>query len=271
MGIADYEDFIQTDAAINPGNSGGPLVNLDSEIVGINTAIFSQTGGYQGVGFAVPINMAKAVMDSLIKKGKVTRGWFGVYIQDITADLAKSFALTKNEGALISSVMKNSPAEKAGINRGDIIINYDGKKVIDATQLRNMVAETEVGKEVEIEIIREKKNQALKVTIGQFNEEKDEQEGITNFGLNLQELTSELAQKFGYEENAGLLVANVEPNSASDSAGIKRGDLIVEVNNLKVPTINRFKKALTASDDKNRALFLVRSGDNIWYVVLKKE
>ncbi|MBI5207597.1 MAG: DegQ family serine endoprotease [Candidatus Firestonebacteria bacterium] len=268
IGIADYEDFIQTDAAINPGNSGGPLVNLEGEVVGINTAIFSQSGGYQGVGFAVPINMAKAIMESLIKKGKVIRGFLGVNIQDITSDLAKSFNLSNKEGSLISNVLKDSPAYKAGLKNGDIIITYDNKKIIDTAQLRNIVAETEVGKEVEIEVIRDQKKQIFKVKIGQYKEE--EESAMEDFGLSIQELTHDLAKKFGYEEEAGVLVVNVQPDSSGEQAGIKRGDLIIEVNNIKVKSLLDFKKALSSSEDLSQALFLVQSGDVMRYIVVKK-
>src|SRR4030065_2270851 len=157
VGIADYEDFIQTDAAINPGNSGGALVNIRGELVGINTAIFSTTGGYQGIGFAIPSSMAKVVMESLIKKGKVIRGWLGVTIQPLNPDLVKQFNLGDKKGALIGDVVEDSPAEKAGIERGDVIVEFDGKKVDDATNLRNMVANTLPNKEVMITIIRDGK------------------------------------------------------------------------------------------------------------------
>ncbi len=167
VGIAEYEDFIQTDAAINPGNSGGAMVNVRGELVGINTAIFSTSGGYQGIGFAVPSNMAKAVMESLVKNGKVIRGWLGVTVQGITPELSKQFNLKEEKGVLVGDVIEGGPAEEAGIERGDVIIEYDGKKIDEPYQLRNMVANTTPGKEVELKIIKESKTETKKVTIGE--------------------------------------------------------------------------------------------------------
>ena len=167
VGIAEYEDFIQTDAAINPGNSGGAMVNVKGELVGINTAIFSTSGGYQGIGLAIPSDMAKDVMDSLIAKGKVVRGWLGVSVQSITPELAKQFNLKEEKGALVGDVVEESPAEKAGIQRGDIITAYEGKKIDEPYQLRNMVANTSPGKEVELTIVRENTTKTIKVTISE--------------------------------------------------------------------------------------------------------
>ena len=164
VGIADYEDFIQTDAAINPGNSGGPLVNTKGEVIGINTAIFSKSGGYQGIGFAVPSNMARLVMNQLIQKGKVTRGWLGVTIQEITPELSQKFGLKTAKGALIGDVAKGSPAEKAGLKRGDIILEFNGKKVDDVGNLRNMVAQSKVGAQIPLTIMRSGKEYAINVT-----------------------------------------------------------------------------------------------------------
>ncbi len=167
MGIAEYEDFIQTDAAINPGNSGGALVNTRGRLVGVNTAIFSRTGGNMGIGFAVPSNMARAVLDQLVRQGKVVRGWLGVSIQDLTPDLAARFGVTDPNGVLISDVLEDSPAEKAGFQQGDVIVEFDGKVVEDATQLKNVVAVTEVGKSVPVTMIRDSRIQTLRVTIGE--------------------------------------------------------------------------------------------------------
>ncbi len=172
IGLADFEDFIQTDAAINPGNSGGALVNSNAELVGINTAIFSTSGGYMGIGFAIPSDMAKTVMDSIIKHGKVIRGWMGVSIQNITAELAKSLGIKETEGALISGVEKDSPADKAGFKRGDLVIALDGKQVVDSTSLRNMVASTAPGTKIDVKIVREGKEQTITMTLGEYKEKK---------------------------------------------------------------------------------------------------
>jgi serine protease Do len=161
VGIADYEDFIQTDAAINPGNSGGPLVNIQGKLVGINAAIYSRTGGYQGIGFAVPSNMAESVMSQLIEEGKVTRGWLGVTIQNVTPGLAKEFGIKKTGGALVSDIFAGSPADKAGFQRGDIVLEINGKKVKDVVSLRNMVAQSKVGSTIQLKVIREGKPATL--------------------------------------------------------------------------------------------------------------
>ncbi|MEW6585157.1 MAG: DegQ family serine endoprotease, partial [Nitrospirota bacterium] len=168
VGIADYEDFIQTDAAINPGNSGGALVNVSGELVGINTAIFSTSGGYQGIGFAIPSNMAKSVMESLISSGKVVRGWLGIYIQPLTKELAKQFNISDEKGALVGDVIEDSPAEKAGMQRGDIVLEFEGKKVEDPRSLRNMVAGTRPGKEVTVKLVRDGKQKTVKVKIAEL-------------------------------------------------------------------------------------------------------
>src|ERR1700690_82685 len=172
VGIADYEDFIQTDAAINPGNSGGPLVNIRGELVGINTAIFSKTGGYQGIGFAVPSNMVKAVMEQLINSGKVTRGWIGITIQELTQELAQQFGLKYSEGelagVLVSDVTRDGPAQKAGIMRGDIILEYNGKRLQDVGQLRNVVAQSKVGSQAQIKILRRDKEMTVTATVGEL-------------------------------------------------------------------------------------------------------
>jgi serine protease Do len=173
IGLADFEDFIQTDAAINPGNSGGALVNNNGELVGVNTAIFSTSGGYMGIGFAIPSDMARSVMDSIIKHGKVIRGWLGVSIQNLTPEIAKSLGMKETAGALVGGVEKDSPADKAGMKRGDLIIQFDGKKVEDPTGLRNMVAGSGPGKKAEIKIVRDQKEQTLTVTLGESPGEKD--------------------------------------------------------------------------------------------------
>src|SRR5512143_2417886 len=201
VGIADYEDFIQTDAAINPGNSGGALINVRGELIGINTAILSRTGGYQGIGFAVPSSMAQQVMDSLVKYKKVVRGWLGVSIQDVTSDLAEEFGVKDLKGALVSGVMKGSPAEKAGIKQGDVILEYNGKTVEDTGHLRNMVSQTPIGSKVKVSIMRQKKTVELEVVVaelpkkmsetspgeGEAGEEQEEESSVLS-GMSVREL-----------------------------------------------------------------------------------
>jgi serine protease Do len=214
VGIADYEDFIQTDAAINPGNSGGPLVNTRGELIGINTAIFSRSGGYQGIGFAVPSNMARLVMDQLIQKGKVTRGWLGVTIQEITPELSHKFGLKSAKGALVGDVAKGSPAEKGGLKRGDVILEFNGRKVGDVGNLRNMVAQSKVGAQIPMTILRSGKEYALNVTTTEFPKDaSDTVPGSTSedtafeglAGLNVIELTGEISRQLDFPGMKGEL------------------------------------------------------------------
>src|SRR5574341_2539280 len=220
VGIADYEDFIQTDAAINPGNSGGALVNVKGELVGINTAIFTRSGGYMGIGFAVPSQMVKAVIDSLVSKGKVVRGWLGVTIQEVSPELAKQFGLKNARGALVSDILEGSPADKAGITRGDVIIEVDRKPVENAVQLRNLVAGLAVGAKVNVKVIRDKKEKAFDVAIGEQPKDltrggapsqEDAGSGALA-GLSVHDVTPEFAQRFGLpDEEGGVVVTRVEP------------------------------------------------------------
>ena len=275
IGINDYEDFIQTDAAINPGNSGGPLVNIHGEAVGMNTAIFSRSGGYMGIGFAIPINMAKAIKDQLLKKGKVTRGWLGVVIQDIDEELAKSFGLEKTEGVLIAEVSEGSPAEKAGLKQGDIILRLNGKKVDDLGELRNKIALTAPGTKVKLEVLRENKRRTIQVTIGEQPAGRTigmaQHEILGKIGLVVQDLTEELAKQFGYRESQGVLVAEVEPGSPAARVGIRPGHLIEEVNRKRVHNMDEFVRALAQSKKTKSVLFRVRDGEFSRYVAIRIE
>ena len=272
IGINDYEDFIQTDAAINPGNSGGPLVNIHGEAVGINTAIFSRSGGYMGIGFAIPINMARAIEQQLIKSGKVVRGWLGVVIQNIDEDLAKSFDLENTEGVLIAEVSKGSPAEKAGLKEGDVIKKLNGHKIESVDDLRNRIALTRPGTKIELEILRNGKRKTVEVTIGEqpsgATQAITQNEILQKLGLGVQELTADLADQFGYQEGQGVLVSEVEPGSPAAQAGIKPGQLIEEVNRKHVHNMDEFLKALSLSKHSKRVLFKVRDGKFARYVAL---
>ncbi|MDD5434802.1 MAG: DegQ family serine endoprotease [Nitrospira sp.] len=276
VGIADYEDFIQTDAAINPGNSGGALVNIRGELIGINTAIFSRSGGYMGIGFAVPSNMVKSVMDSLVKVGKVTRGWLGVYIQDVTPELAKQFKLHTNQGALVSDIMDGSPAEKAGFERGDVIIQYNGKEIENTGHLRNMVAQTSVGKVVELKIIRESHEKVLKVNIGELppdgakegKHEEGDAEGVFK-GVTVQGLTPEYRDKLDIPDKIkGVIITAVESGSSAEEYGLKAGDVILEINKKATKTIKDFNKAVAEIKKGESALILIyRDGMTIFITV----
>lgn len=278
VGINDYENFIQTDAAINPGNSGGPLLNIHGEVVGINTAIFSRSGGYMGIGFAIPINMAKAIKQQLIETGKVTRGWLGVVIQDVNDELAKSFGLENTKGVLISEVSKDSPAEKGGIQQGDVIIELDGKPIKDVSILRNIVAMVQPGSTVPVTVIRDGKKENLKVTIGEqpadfakMGQGFRTDTTLQAMGLTLQNLTEELASQFGYEVGQGVLVAGVEPDSPAGEVGMKPGQLIEEVNKKRVHNLEELQQVLKETDNPKRVLLRVRAGDFSQYVVLRAE
>ncbi len=275
VGIADYEDFIQTDAAINPGNSGGALVNVKGELVGINTAIFSTTGGYQGIGFAVPTNMAKNVMDSLINKGKVIRGWFGVTIQPLTTELAKQFNLKDDKGALIGDVIENSPAEKAGLLRGDVIIEYEGKKIDEPYQLRNMVANTSPGQKVEVKIIRENKIEIKKVAIGEMpiDMQKLSQGEFDNLlrGVTVQDLTPEIFNRFKLPNKLrGVIVSDVSKDSSAAMVLIQ-GDVIMEINREKINNIKDYENVVSRLHPEDNVLLLIfRNGSSLFITLSAK-
>ncbi len=247
----DYNDLIQTDAAINPGNSGGPLVNLKGEVVGVNVAIFTTSGGYQGVGFAVPINNAKKIIAKLIEGKKITYGWFGVTVQDLTDELAKYFGLADKNGALVVSVLENSPALKAGIKESDIIKQFDNKPVNNTRELLNAVGKAEVGRKVEIEVLRDKKMMTLEVEIGarpeKLEEEAQAKESPSQWrGLQVEDLTPDTASRLGIEEKKGVLVVDVVPDSPADEANIAAGDVILEINKQPVKNISDYQKITRA-------------------------
>jgi serine protease Do len=276
IGIVDYENFIQTDAAINPGNSGGPLVNIDGEVVGINTAIFSRSGGYQGIGFAIPINMAKNIMDSLITKGKVVRGWLGVMIQPVTQEIAKSFGLEEATGTLIGDVLKDGPAEKAGFERGDVIISFDGQPIDGPNTLRNIVAQTEVGKKVSVAVIRDGKEKTIEVTVGEQDagmQASVETPSATpeKSGLTVQELTPEVANQLGYTDDEGVVISDIEAGSSASEAGLRRGDLIKEVNRHPIKSLSDYNEAMSAVGEDESFLLLIRRGDSTIYIVVNAE
>jgi len=273
VGIADYEDFIQTDAAINPGNSGGALVNARGELVGINTAIFSTTGGYQGIGFAIPSNMAKAVMDSLIKTGKVIRGWLGVSIQPLTPELAKQFNLEKEYGgALVGDVIENSPAEKAGIIRGDVIIEYNGKKVDEPYNLRNTVANTPPGEIAELKVIRNGKIETIKVMIGELPTEAQKAPTIEYKnvlrGISVRELTPELYRQMNISEKIkGVIIAEISPDSPAEGK-LMEDDIIQEINRKAIANLKDYESIVSEIKPDEIVLLLVfRKGSSVFITI----
>ncbi|MDO8430896.1 MAG: DegQ family serine endoprotease [Candidatus Binatus sp.] len=274
IGAGDYDDFIQTDASINPGNSGGPLFNTDGQVIGINTAIYSRTGSNNGIGFAIPVDMAKNVMDQLKAHGRVVRGWLGVEIQEVTADLAQSFGLAKPEGALVASTDKDGPAAKAGLERGDIVISFDGKAVHDEHELPALVATTPINKKVQVEVVRNGKHMTFDVTIGERKEPqvataKAEEPG-GNWGMQVGDITPEIAQQLHIEANKGIVIRRVSPDSPAADAGLQPGDVVLEVNHDKVSTVAEFvNKAKEAKNTKKAALLLVQRGGATLYTVIK--
>ena len=274
MGITQYEDFIQTDAAINPGNSGGALVNTNGELVGINTAIISQSGGYQGVGFAVPVSMAKPVFDSLMKNGKVVRGFLGIGIQDLNQDLAKSFGLKEAKGALVSNVAEESPAEKAGIKQGDVIVGYQKTPIEDAAALQRAVTGTPVGAKAVVKVIRNGHEQELSATIGEQTETKQvarTESGVESAlaGVEVESLNPQMARELGLQGTVhGVVVVNVEPESQADRVGLAQGDVIKEINRHPVKSVKDYEQIVSALKKDQDALLLVnRRGSSLFITV----
>lgn len=275
MGIADYVDFIQTDAAINPGNSGGALVNAKGELVGLNTAIFSTSGGYQGIGFAIPSSMANMVMQSLITKGKVIRGWLGVSIQPITPELALQFKLKSEEGSLVADVIEGGPAEKAGIIQGDVIVEFNGEKVSDPHNLRNAVAKTPPGEVVKITVIREGLTKTLMLTIAELASETPQKEGavVNNAmrGVMVQNITPEIRKQLTLPEKIrGVVISGIGDGSPAETKLIP-GDVILEINRKATGSIADYEKIATQiKPDENVLLLVFRKGASI-FVTLSGE
>ena len=272
IGAGSYDNFIQTDASINPGNSGGPLLDVNGEVVGINTAIFSQTGGNIGIGFAIPVNMAKELLPQL-KKGKVVRGWLGVMIQKITPELKEKLDLKGDNGALVADVTKGGPAEKAGIERGDVIVSFGGKEVKEMRDLPFIVASTPVGKTVKVEVIRKGDKKGFEVKIGELKEEQAaegaEETEAPKLGMSVEELTPELAKNLGLTERSGIVVVQVEDDSPAAAAGLRPGDVILEIDQSPVKGLEEFNGRIEKYKKGDTILLLVKRRGATVFVTLK--
>ncbi|MCG3119368.1 MAG: Periplasmic serine endoprotease DegP [bacterium] len=280
VGLADYEDFIQTDASINPGNSGGALADLDGNVIGINTAISSPSGGNVGIGFAIPSNMARHVMEQLIKKGKITRGYLALVPQDIDDNLAKALKLKGTEGALVGDVTPDGPADKGGVKRGDIIVAFNGDKVKNSIGLRNMVAQTAPGTSVQITLLRDGRDMQVTVILGerltsrdareeQSEEPQPDEQTSKKLGLAIQNLTPDIAQQLGYQNEPGVVVTEVASGSPAEEAGMQQGDLIKEINRAAVRTTREFNRIIARLGSGDSVALLVRREQNTFYVAIQ--
>jgi serine protease Do len=267
LGAGPYDDYIQTDAAINPGNSGGPLFNLRGEVVGINTAIIPQSR----IGFAIPSNMAKGILLQLRARGRVTRGWLGVMVQQVSPQAAEPLGLKDAQGALVAEVTPDSPAERAGIQRGDVILRFGGKPVMEVRDLPRLVAETPVGTETDAVIQRSGKSTTVHIRVGELREERlaRTRSQEPEFGLAVQELTPDLAKGLGVPEGQGVVVARVSPGSLAEDAGLRQGDVILEVDRTPVKTREAFEIAVRQRATGKSLLLLVRRRDTTRYVALQ--
>ncbi len=274
IGSGPYDDFIQTDASINPGNSGGPLFNAEGRVVGVNTAIIAGGGG--GIGFAIPISMAKTIISQLRESGKVTRGYLGVRFQPLTADLAKSFGLESDKGALIASVEKDAPAEKAGLKAGDVIVEFDGRPIAEGSELPRYVAATPIDKKVKVVIYRDGAKKDISLVVGKLKE-KDGEAGTDSkepdrIGITVQEISKDIADRLGIQDSKGLVITEVKPGSSAEDAGVAVGSIIIEFNGRRPETVNAYNAlvAMLKKGDVMR-LLLRRPDGTVHYVALKVE
>jgi serine protease Do len=277
IGAGPYDNFIQTDASINPGNSGGPLINALGEVVGVNSAIFSQGGGNIGIGFAIPIDLAKKIADQLRKNGRVVRGWLGIRAQDVSPQLASSLNLTRPavEMAVVTEVAENSPAAEAGVKAGDVILEFNGKPVPKSHEFPSVIADTPPGQKVSLKIIHEKKEQTIVVKIGELPEENDASQKLESrdpeIGVRVQRITPEAARRLGMSSTKGVLVMEVQPGSPAEQIGVEPADVIREVNQRPVNNVSDFERAVRQGRRGDRILLLVQRGDNTVFFALKRK
>jgi serine protease Do len=271
IGAGAYDNFIQTDASINPGNSGGPLFNMQGKVIGINTAIVAHG---QGIGFAIPINMAKTILEDLKTKGKVTRGWLGISIQNISEDIAKSMNYKNKGGVLVSDVFKDDPADKAGIKVGDVITEINGRSIKDSQDLLLTIASLRVGDKATIKVWRDGKNLSFSVLVA---ERKDKPEIALSkksggfFGMNVREISPDIAKQLGISHDAGVIVAEVEEGSPADNVGIQPRDIILQVNRIKITSLNQYSAEMTKAAGKKNVVLLIKRGNSNFFVGLNLE
>lgn len=270
IGAGPYDNFIQTDASINPGNSGGPLFNMEGKVIGINTAIVAQG---QGIGFAIPINMAKTILPDLKSKGKVTRAWLGVSVQDVTEDIAKNLKLKDNSGALITEVFKGDPADKAGLRSGDLITEVNGKKIKDTHELLLTIASFHVGDKIELKALRDGQEKSYQIVV---TERKEQPEVASagdmkeNFGMTVQDITPDIARYLGIASRVGVIVVDVKDGSPADEKGIQPQDIILEVNKVKISSLKDYQREISKKSAKNSILLLIKRGKAKYFVSLPK-
>jgi serine protease Do len=278
LGAGPYDDFIQTDAAINPGNSGGPLVDANGRVVGINTAISSRSGGNEGVGFAIPINLARNVLDQLRLHGKVERGWLGVAVQSVTPELAQSFDLDEPSGALVAGVTPGSPAADAGIQTGDVIIAFDGHEIRDSHQLPALVAEASVGRQSPVVLLRRGARKTVEVRIGEqpapeerrhaaLDTEDDDRIGVANWGLAVTDITPQIARQAGLDADRGVVVTDVTPSSPAAEADIRPGDVVREADRTPVGSVEDFVRVVGKEGRSSLLLLVQRQGNTVFHVL----
>jgi serine protease Do len=269
-----YQDYIQTDAAINPGNSGGPLLNIDGEVIGVNAAITSTSGGNLGIGFAIPINFAKKVSSDLIDEGKVTRAYIGILPQEINYDLRKSLKLDEVKGVLVAKVEKDTPAEKAGLKKGDVIINVNGKDIPNVAKFRIVIANSEIGKEIPITIIRDKKEKILDVNLIQRPDDlskasyKEDSESVSSLGMEVENLNGDFARKNNIEEKDGVIITKIKSNSPASKSGLRVGDIILEINQQVVRDISDFNEITENMEEDIVLLYIKTLNGNFQFVTI---
>ena len=266
VGLSQYEDFIQTDAAINPGNSGGAMVNLHGQLIGINAAIATQNGGFMGIGFAIPVNLAHKVMTDILEKGKVERGWLGVYIQTITPEIAKAFKLERAKGVIISKVQKDSPAEKSGLKDEDVVLRFNGKEVSNSTELSTWIAGSSPDAKIVLTILRDGKTKDIEVKLGELTPDKQNiAEGTNQFdkiGVEVSNITKDLAQKYNIPDGMkGVVITSVNPRGIAAANGLKEGDVVVKLNRSVIESVEQFSSVMKDVDAGDTVLFYIQRGN----------